>query len=154
MGTHHETLVSIIKQQHEGVKTTGFRQAVKKYFMEFVMKGMPPPEDPEYDPSYTPEDLFRDMTPRIPSVIPDAYKIDREQDETGMTKIIVWEVEVGHPLDIGKLEAYGFFWGDLDATDLPVDFELRVMDRHGNEKIVNPMSFYYAVLRKSRQEPT
>jgi hypothetical protein len=77
---------------------------------------------------------------------PDAWRID--EDGSG-TRVRVWEVDVGHPLGLEQLLAYGWLAGDLDCVSADLSLDLRAVDRFGQEREINTMDWYFRALGRA-----
>ena len=74
----------------------------------------------------------------VPGLRPDAYRIDTwDDDGYPQIKITVWEVEISNPISPPKLRQYANLWGDLDGIDTTPELELRTVDRHGVERLID-----------------
>lgn len=81
----------------------------------------------------------------VPGLRPDAYRIDTwDDDGYPQIKITVWEVEVSNPISPPKLRQYANLWGDLDGIDSMPELELRTVDRHGVERLIDLAAKFYA----------
>lgn len=133
-GKVHTSRIRRLVEQ-ENASTCGFRAALRTYLKR--------------TPGWT-DDQEEDIFPAIPRYVPDAYRLEAAPRDcqgkwTGRRgRIVVWEVEVTHPVSTDKLASYACFWETLDGSDLFTTLELHIINKLGLEYVVNLVVAYYA----------